>query len=140
MQVTPIDIWPYERLNFPLFLSQVSCGFPSPADDYLESPVQLSELLVKNPNATFFVRASGNSMRDRGINDGAILTIDRSVQPQQDQVVLAAINGEFTCKIWDKQNGQLLAANPDYPPIELSPESHDLIIQGVVTFAINPVS
>jgi DNA polymerase V len=121
-------------INYPV--SRLSCGFPSPADDFLESPLTLSQLLLKNPNATFFVKASGSSMEGKGILDGAILTVDRSRKPVDGCIVVAAIDGELTCKIIDTKNNQLLSANAEYAPIPIT-DAMDVVIQGVVTFAIN---
>ena len=125
-------------LPLPLFTSSVPAGFPSPADDYIEEKLDLNEYLVKHPSATYFARASGDSMVERGIQDGALLIVDRSIQPRQDHIVIAAINGELTCKTLDIKNKQLLAANPAYAPVALN-ESMDFIIEGVVIHAINPL-
>jgi hypothetical protein len=81
---------PFEqRFNFhlPLFGTAVEAGFPSPADDHLERPLDLNEELVRHPSATFFIRAKGESMRDAGIHDGALLVIDRSITPSDGQIV-----------------------------------------------------
>ncbi len=124
-------------IPFQYQLSRVSCGFPSPADDYLSSPLTLSELLVDNPGSTYFVRASGSSMVGKGILDGAILTVDRSKPYQQGATVIAAVNGELTCKILDKKKRLLLSANPEFPAIAIT-DDIELVLQGVVTWAINP--
>lgn len=68
-------------ITFPLFLSPVSAGFPSPAEDYIEKNLDLNELLVKHPAATFFVRVSGHSMMGANIHDQDILIVDRSIEP-----------------------------------------------------------
>ncbi|MFT6387950.1 MAG: DNA polymerase V [Cellvibrionaceae bacterium] len=126
-----------DSIQFHYYISRLSCGFPSPADDYLASPLTLSELLVDCPNSTYFVKASGTSMINRGILDGAILTVDRSKPYENGATVVAAIDGELTCKILDKKNRRLLSANPDFPSI-LIEEDMDVVLQGVVTWAINP--
>src|SRR5947209_16582383 len=77
----------------------VPAGFPSPADDYVEAPLDLREYLVRNPTATFVMRAKGDSMRDIGIHDGDLLVVDRSVKPTSGSIVVAALNGEFTVKV-----------------------------------------
>jgi DNA polymerase V len=123
-------------LSINLHVSRLSCGFPSPADDFLESPLALSDLLLKNPNATFFVKASGESMIGKGILDGAILTVDRSCKPTDGCIVVAAVDGELTCKIIDLKRNRLLSANTAYPSIPITDEM-DVVIQGVVTYAIN---
>ncbi len=124
----------------PLFGAKVAAGFPSPADDYMEGALDLNEHLVRNPAATFFVRVTGESMRDAGIFPNDLLVVDRSLEPQNGSVVIAVLNGELTVKrIW-KRNGQveLRAANPAFPPIRLAGEMQ-LDIWGVVKYAIHQV-
>lgn len=119
-------------------LSQVSCGFPSPAEDYIETPLDLNELIIQKPSATFFVRAAGDSMIGAGIFDGDLIVIDRSVEVQSGQVVLAVINGEFLLKRFSKtrEGIKLLAENPKYKPHEIS-EGMDFKVWGVATYAIH---
>ncbi|MCY4045230.1 MAG: translesion error-prone DNA polymerase V autoproteolytic subunit [Cellvibrionales bacterium] len=119
----------------PLFASRVSAGFPSPADDYVEGGIDLHRHLVKNPAATFFAKASGDSMQLKGIYDGDLLVVDRSLSAKTGDVVIAAIDGELVCKILDLSNRQLVPANPSYPPITLCDEA-ECLIEGVVTHAI----
>lgn len=123
-------------LPLPLYSSRVPAGFPSPADDYLEGTLDLNEYLVKHPSSTFFARASGLSMVNAGIMDEALLVVDRSLDPQHEDIVIAIVNGELTCKILDLKTSLLRAANPSYPPIPLT-EELDCIIQGVVTHVVN---
>ncbi|MDG2091586.1 MAG: translesion error-prone DNA polymerase V autoproteolytic subunit [Gammaproteobacteria bacterium] len=123
-------------LPLPLFTSSVPAGFPSPADDYIENSLDLNDYLIKHPSSTYFARAAGDSMIERGILDKALLIVDRAIEPRQGQVVIAAINGELTCKVLDIANKQLLAANPAYAPILITEDS-DLLIEGVVVHAIN---
>ena len=125
-------------LQRPLFLSGVSAGFPSPADDYLDRELDLNEQLVKNPAATFFVRVAGDSMIGAGINDNDILVVDRSLEPANNNIVIAVINGELTVKrlIKNRKYCRLVAENPNYPPLEVDDEM-GLEIWGVATFAIH---
>ena len=88
----------------PLFMCGVSAGFPSPADDYIERLLDLNELLIKNPPATFFVKVAGDSMTGAGINDGDILIVDRSIEATNRKIVIAAVNGELTVKRLVKKN------------------------------------
>tara|TARA_R110000772_G_scaffold45845_3_gene104870 strand:+ start:143 stop:574 length:432 start_codon:yes stop_codon:yes gene_type:complete len=120
----------------PLYSSRVPAGFPSPADDYIEDSLDLNEYLVKHPASTFFAKASGLSMVNAGIMDKSLLVVDRSLDPQHDDVVIAVIDGELTCKILDLKASLLRSANLDYPPIPISAEV-DCIIQGVVTHVVN---
>lgn len=125
-------------LQRPLFLSGVSAGFPSPADDYLDRKLDLNEHLVKNPAATFFVRVAGDSMIGAGINDNDILVVDRSLEPSANSIVIAVVNGELTVKRLRKIRGswRLTAENPDYPDLEINEET-PLEIWGVATYAIH---
>lgn len=117
--------------------TRLACGFPSPADDYLEGMQSLDELLIKHPAATFIGRATGDSMIERGILDGSYLIIDRSLEPGHDDTIVASIAGELTIKILDLHNRQLRPANRRMPPLPL-PEDLDVICEGVVTFSITP--
>lgn len=123
-----------------LFNSKVAAGFPSPADDYVEKTLDLNELLVQKPAATFFVRAEGVSMLGAGIHPNDILVVDRSIEPVPGKIVICALNGELTVKRLDLDNGQwkLKAENPDYPDIPIN-EEFDMVIWGVVTNVIHAV-
>jgi DNA polymerase V len=124
------------KLEILLFSDRVPAGFPSPADDHIEGRLDLNEHLVSRPAATFFVRASGESMRDAGIYDGDLLIIDRSVTPQPDDIVIAILDGELTVKRLKKVGGQwhLAAENKDYPSIPIG--EGDCAFWGVVTHSI----
>ncbi|AVO55754.1 LexA family transcriptional regulator [Ectopseudomonas mendocina] len=122
----------------PLFLCRVSAGFPSPAEDHVDANLSLDDLCVQHPAATFFLRVRGDSMRDLGVFDGDIVVVDRSIAPRVGMVVVALVNGAFTCKQLGGQGGRpvLHAANPAYPDIHLS-EGEELEIFGVVTNCIH---
>lgn len=122
----------------PLFLSGVSAGFPSPADDYVDRKLDLNELLIKNPAATFFVRVAGDSMIGAGIRHDDILLVDRSLEPVSGSIVIAVYDGELTVKrlVRDNSTIQLKAENPDYPPLELT-EENGCEIWGVVTSVVH---
>tara|TARA_Y100001949_G_scaffold157109_1_gene146423 strand:+ start:49 stop:477 length:429 start_codon:yes stop_codon:yes gene_type:complete len=123
--------------EIPYFLNRVRVGWPSPADDYVERPIDLNEYLIKNPAATYFVRVSGDSMIDVCIGDGAILVVDRSIEPKHKSVVVAAINGSYACKrLLMRPKVCLASENPKYPPITIG-ENEELEISGVVIAAIN---
>lgn len=124
--------------SFPLFLSTVSAGFPSPAEDYIEKNLDLNELLVKHPAATFFVRVSGRSMTGANIQDQDILVIDRSLEPVNGKIVIAVIDGGLTVKRLgvNNQGVYLLAENREFPPIPVDPEE-GVYIWGVVTHIIH---
>ena len=107
------------------------------ADDYVERSIDLNEFLISNPAATYLVRASGDSMLNAGINNGAILIVDRSIEPQHGKIVIASVDGAYTCKKLQLfPEPKLLSANIKYPPIKVNKEE-DLEILGVVIAAIN---
>jgi DNA polymerase V len=116
----------------PFVESAVSAGFPSPADDYIDRTLDLNELLITNPPATFFVRVDGDSMIDAGIQSGDILTVDRSEEAVDGSIVIAMVNGEMTVKelsLYPRL--RLIAHNEKYPPMELN-EHDDFEIFGRV--------
>ncbi|WP_419421183.1 LexA family protein [Legionella sp. D16C41] len=124
--------------QFALYSSKVAAGFPSPADDYLESTLDLNEYLIKHPAATFMVRAQGDSMQGAGIYNGDLLIVDRSIEAADGKIVIAALNGELTVKRLSCRNSRvrLVPANPNYSPIDIT-EEVDLVIWGVVTHIIH---
>jgi DNA polymerase V len=128
------------RIGLPLFTGKVAAGFPSPADDYVDKTLDLNELLVQKPAATFFVRAQGESMLGAGIHPNDILVVDRSLEAVPGKIVICALNGELTVKRLARDNGQwqLKAENPAYADIAVH-EDIDMVIWGVVTNVIHSV-
>jgi len=123
----------------PYLLSRISAGFPSPADDYIENNLSLSELLIKNHLSTFLMKTSGDSMIDVGINDGDILVVDRSIEAKNRDIVIAILEGNLTVKrLLFKTNGLVVlkSENIAYKDIQI-PELADLEIWGVVTSVIH---
>lgn len=127
-----------QRRLLPLAGGSVAAGFPSPADDYIESRIDLNDVLIRHPSSTFFLRVSGDSMRGAGILDGDLLVVDRAVEPRAGRVVVAVLEGAFTLKYLNRHRGRwrLEAAHPDYPPLELA-ERDDARIWGVAIHAIH---
>ncbi len=128
-----------EPLFLPSYEGSVPAGFPTPAEDYMESPLDLNEYLIGNKAAaTFLMRVDGDSMRDAGILHGDLLVVDRAAPPVHGSIVVVAINGEYTCKrlrcisdgIW------LDPANPRYKPLRVPPDA-ELHVFGVVKHAIH---
>lgn len=115
----------------------VPAGFPSPAEDTAGTRLDLNQVLIKHPQATFILRVSGPSMRDAGIDDGDVLLVDRAIKPTHGHVVVAIVDNEFTVKKLWKRAGRikLQAANPTYPDIEPR-EGQTIEVWGVVTTAI----
>lgn len=125
-------------MPLPLYSSHVQAGFPSPADDYIECNLDLNHHLIQHPAATFFVRATGDSMIQAGIQSGDMLIVDRSLEPAHGKIVIAAIDGELTVKRLSCKEGQvqLVAENPNYPPLDIT-AAQELVIWGVVTHVIH---
>lgn len=125
-----------KHLAIPLFLQRVSAGFPSPAQDYIEQTLDLNQLCIKHPAATFFVRVEGDSMQDAGIYPNDILVVDRSIRAEHGDIVIAGMHGELTVKELElKPVVRLIPRNTAYQPIDI-PEGCDLDIFGVVTNVI----
>ena len=122
-----------QTLAIPFFTMRVSAGFPSPAQDYVEKALDLNELCIKHPAATYFVRVEGESMIEAGILDGDILVVDRSLTANHGDIVIAELSGEMTVKQLElRPQVRLVARNNAYPAIENLEES-ELAIFGVVT-------
>jgi DNA polymerase V len=122
----------------PLFLASVSAGFPSPAEDYIEGRLDLNKHLIKHPAATFFVRVAGDSMIGSGIHPDDILVVDRALEPQDGNVIIAVLDGELTVKRIS-QRGSRLYLVPDnslYQPLEIL-EEMEFEVWGVVTSVIH---
>ena len=118
----------------------ISAGFPSPADDFKETRISLDRELVKNKEATFYARVSGDSMIGAGLDDGDLLVIDRSKNPENGKIAICLVDGEFTVKRIKKEKNKLylMPENEKYKPIELK-EENELIIWGVVEYVIKKV-
>ena len=115
----------------------VRAGFPSPAEDFQVERLDLTAILVSHPQATFFLRLRGDSMHDAGLFDGDLLVVNRALKPVNGDVVIAVVDGEFTCKtLWLKFGRmKLVAANPTYPEI-VPKEGQTIEVWGVVTASI----
>jgi len=125
-------------LPLPVFLSEVPAGFPSPAEGYMDDALDLNELLISHPAATFFVRVSGESMVDANIHPGDVLVVDRSLEAKNRDIIVAVLSGEFTVKRFLKKGKKLFLApeNKSYPLIAIS-EEEEFHIWGVVTYVIH---
>lgn len=112
-------------------IGTVEAGFPSPAEEELLDTISLDELLIQNPQATFLLKVSGDSMKEAGILPGDMVIIDKSVVPQTGDIVIAQVDGQWTMKYLEKKGDSvtLRAANPNYRPIRPKKE---LIVAGVV--------
>lgn len=131
---------PGSPCHLPMYLATVAAGFPSPADDFIDKTLDLNEHLISHPEATFFVRVCGDSMRDAGLHTGDILIVDRALEPTNNRIVIAALDGELTVKRIRKQGERLFLApeHPDYDAIEVTAEA-SFEVWGVVTHVIHKV-
>ena len=122
----------------PLYSGKVQAGLPTPIDDSIDTYIDLSEYLIKQPDSTFFLTVSGDSMKDAGINTGDMLIVDKSIDATHGKIVVAAVDGELTVKRLSNQDGkiQLQPENPEFQPLDIT-EEHYLVIWGVVTHVIH---
>ncbi len=140
--MTVVEIYklkPEAKFKLPLLLSRLPAGFPSPADDYIEERIDLNKKLIKHPEATYLIRVMGDSMEKARIYDGDYLIVDRAIEPENNDIVLAIFDGDFTVKRLIKKIDRwfLVAENPKYPPFEITPEM-DFEIWGKVTYIFHP--
>ena len=126
------------KLFRPLIGEHISAGFPSPAENYIDTNIDLNEELILHPASTFFLRVQGNSMTNAGILDGDLLIVDRSLNPQPGHIVVAILDGTFTLKklTYRNQIPYLEAANPNYLPIDLR-HYENIHIWGVAIHSIH---
>ena len=126
--------------KIPLAQNGVSAGFPSPADDFKELRISIEQEVVKNEEATFYARVAGESMQGAGLDDGDLLVIDRSKEPQDNNIAVCFVDGEFTVKRLKVEADciYLIPENKKYKPIQVT-EDNELIIWGVVTFVVKKV-
>lgn len=122
------------------FESGISAGFPSPADDFKEYRLSLDDELIKNKEATFFARVSGQSMINAGLDDNDLLVIDRSLEPEHNKIAVCFLDGEFTVKRLKVEKGivWLQPENDNYKPIRIT-EENNFVIWGIVTTVIKKV-
>lgn len=128
-----------EKLDL-LFAPGIKAGFPSPAEDYLHESLDFNRDLIRHPEATFYGKVEGDSMIEAGICDGDIAVIDRSLEPQNGDVVVGYVNREFTIKYLDlthKDKGyiELRPANKEYQPIRIDADDN-FEVWGVVVWTI----
>lgn len=133
--IKPTD-FPRAVVALPLYSDLVQCGFPSPAADYVEQRIDLNDLMIRHPSATYFVKAAGDSMIEAGISEGDLLVVDSSRTPEHGDIVIAAVDGEFTVKrLQLRPRVQLNPMNSAYSPIIVGSED-SLDVFGVVTYIV----
>jgi DNA polymerase V len=120
-----------------LLKNRVCAGFPSPAEDLGAQRIDLTQMLVVHAQATYFLRASGQSMVEAGIFDNDILVVDRAIKPRHNHIVVAVVDGDFTVKLLYQRAGRikLKAANPTFPDI-VPKDGQTIEVWGVVTSCI----
>ena len=121
------------ELELPYVSSEISAGFPSPADDFIDTGIDLNKELLKNPYSTFYGRVRGDSMKDLGIHNGDLLVIDKSLEPQNGKIAVCYIDGEFTVKTIKIENDccWLVPANENYKPIKVTADNN-FMVWGIV--------
>ena len=142
-QNTPLTFFTPENLNTlgAVYIDTgISAGFPSPAEDFKQERLSLDDELIKNKEATFFARVSGQSMIDAGLSDNDLLVIDRSLSPAHNKIAVCFLDGEFTVKRLkvEKDEVWLQPENKKYQPIKIT-EENDFVIWGIVTNVIKKV-
>lgn len=127
----------HSPVEIPLAESSVHAGFPSPADDFLEDSLDLNSLVIRHPEATFFARVEGDSMKGEGIEEGDLLVVDKLIQPYDGYLAVAYIDGEFTLKRVRMEPDRILLvpANPKYKSIEIT-QDKEFVIWGVVSYIV----
>ena len=140
---TPLTFFTPENVNTlgaVYFDTGISAGFPSPAEDFKQERLSLDNELIKNKEATFFARVSGQSMIDAGLNDNDLLVIDRSLSPAHNKIAVCFLDGEFTVKRLRVKNDEvwLQPENKNYQAIKIT-EANDFVIWGIVTNVIKKV-
>lgn len=135
MRLSPVAVG--APIFLPVYLRAVSAGFPSPADDYLDAPIDLSRTLIQNAPATFIMTVKGNSAIDAGIFAGSLITVDRSLVPRDGDPVVVDVNGERSVKIARFAGGRMALAygNARYPEFDPGADA-EIEVFGVVTNAV----
>ena len=129
-----------KTIDVPFYQSNVPAGFPSPAENFMDLDLSLQDYLVQNPSATFCVRVTGDSMKNAGISSGDVMIIDRALEPKNNTIVLAVLDGEFTVKRIQKKADELFLKpeNKDFKAIQIT-EEMNFQVWGVVTHIIHKV-
>jgi DNA polymerase V len=133
----PIEVSQSTAVPVLRFDAVIAAGFPSPAEDHAVKRIDLNEILIRHPQATFLMRVRGTSMKDAGIDDGDVVLIDRAIKPAHGHIIVAVVDGEFTVKrLWKRGDRvKLQAENPTYPDI-VPKDGQQVEVWGVVTNAI----
>lgn len=128
------------HIKLPFVDGGIRAGFPSPAQDYIDRSIDFNREIIKHPAATFYAKVTGLSMVEAGIDEGDIIVIDRSLEPRQNDIVVAFINGEFSMKYLDLSQKDehivwLRPGNPSFPAFRIT-DDDEFQIWGVVSKVI----
>lgn len=127
--------------HMPLVFAEdgIRAGFPSPGQEYISETIDLNKDLIRHPASTFYGRVTGDSMSGEGISEGDILVIDKSIEPEEGDLAVCCVDGEFTLKrihlSEDKRRLFLMPSNPKYQAIEIT-EENEFMVWGVVLYTI----
>ena len=134
-QAAPLDP---DRIGLPLYETPVPAGFPSPATEQIERHLDLHRHVVRHASATFFLTACGDSMLGAGIHSGDLLVVDREIAAEHNRIVIAALDGELTCKrlVRSEDGVFLMPENPEFEAIDITHREY-VFIWGVVTHVIH---
>ena len=137
LEIFAVDTEAPVKSRLPLFGTPVSAGFPMPTESDIETELDLNTYLVKHPSSTFCVKVKGQSMINAGINNGDMLIVDRAADPQNNSIVIALVDGEFTVKRITKVGKDLflMPENENYRPLQIT-DSMKFEVWGVVTYII----
>lgn len=127
--------------ELPFAQEGVRAGFPSPAQDYMFDSIDLNRDIIKHKESTFYARVTGDSLCDAGVLDGDIVVVDKSLTPEDGDMAVCCVEGEFTLKYIEKHDDYvlLIPANPTFKPLRVNKEDH-FMIWGVVTHVIHKVT
>lgn len=116
-------------------------SFPSPADDFAEKRLDITDLLIPHPTSTYFMRISGEAMIGVGIQDGDIVVVDRALSTSDFSIIIAQLDKEFLVRRLRIRDGKrwLVPANTAYPTIEVTTRK-DFEVWGVVTWLLHKVA
>lgn len=122
----------------PLFSTPIKAGFPSPAEEYIDSFLDLNKYVIDNPPATFFLKVAGDSMSGAGIFEGDILVVDKSIQPKDNDIIVSLLEGEFNVKRYARKGNTVILSSENklYKPRVITPET-EFEVWGVVTFVVS---
>lgn len=128
------------KIQKKVIITGVPAGFPAPSSDFGQETIDLNELLIEHPAATYYIQVQGHSMIKAGIHSGDLLVVDRSKEPKEGSIIVAVVDGEFTVKRVREKNGrfELVPESDAYEPINIR-EGMQFEVWGVVTHVIHKI-